>query len=123
MESQSPRIAHLSWGHMTVEGVGSGKDFKLWPGGGRAWDWAETNTHHVPGIQPADVEELLEHGSEAIVLSRGILSRLHTCKETLHLLKEKGVSVHIEESNKAAEIYNELASKNVAVGGLFHSTC
>ena len=123
MANQSPRIEHLSWGHMTVEGVGSGKDFKLWPGGGRDWDWTETNTHHVPGIQPADVEELLGHGSEAIVLSRGILLKLQTCKETLQLLNEKGASVHIEETNKAVEIYNELASKNVAVGGLFHSTC
>jgi hypothetical protein len=47
---------------MDVEDLGSGKDFKLYPGGGREWDWTETNTGHVPGIQPADVEELLEHG-------------------------------------------------------------
>jgi hypothetical protein len=26
----------------------------------------------VPGIQPADVEELLDHGSKVIVLSRGM---------------------------------------------------
>lgn len=108
---------------MTVEGIGAGKDFKLWPGGGREWDWGETNTHHVPGIQPTDVAELLEHGSETIILSQGVLLRLHTCKETLRLLQEKGIRVHIEETNKAAEIYNELASKEVAVGGLFHSTC
>ena len=40
---------------MEVEGLGSGKDFKLCPGGGRQWDWGETNTEHVPGIQPADL--------------------------------------------------------------------
>ena len=33
---------------MTVAGLGDGKDFKLWPGGGRAWDWRETGTHHRP---------------------------------------------------------------------------
>jgi len=27
----SPLITHLSWGKMTVEGIGPGKDFKLWP--------------------------------------------------------------------------------------------
>jgi len=47
---------------MVVEGLGSGKDFKLYPGGGREWDWRETNTEHVPGIQHADVQELLENG-------------------------------------------------------------
>ena len=65
----SPRISTISWGRMEVEGLGEGKDFKLWPGGGRTWDWNETGTRHDPGIQPADVEELLEHGSQVVVLS------------------------------------------------------
>ena len=73
MKIHSPKITSLSWGHMVVEGVGSGKDFKLWPGGGCEWDWGETDTHHSPGIQPADVTELLENNSEVIVLSRGML--------------------------------------------------
>jgi hypothetical protein len=108
---------------MAVDGVGSGKDFKLWPGGGRAWDWRETGTHHSPGIQPADVAELIDHGSEAIVLSRGMLLRLQTCRETLALLKASGVAVHVAETGEAAAIYNDLAAQGVAVGGLFHSTC
>lgn len=108
---------------MAIEGVGSGKDFKLWPGGGREWDWAETGTHHVPGIQPADVEELLHHGSRTIVLSRGMLRMLKTCPETLGMLEEHGVDVHVAETKKAARIYNDLATSGNAVGGLFHSTC
>jgi hypothetical protein len=55
--------------------LGSGKDFKLYPGGGRVWDWRETNTEHVPGIQPADVQELIDNGSKVVVLSRGIQLR------------------------------------------------
>ena len=35
----SPRINELHWGRMAIDGVGSGKDFKLWQGGGREWDW------------------------------------------------------------------------------------
>lgn len=119
----SPRIHHLSWGSMSVDGVGVGKDFKLWPGGGREWDWGETDTHHVPGIQPADVKELLENGSQTIVLSRGMLLKLHTCQETLDLLKQKRVTVHVEETKAAAQTYNDLASRGEPVGGLFHSTC
>ena len=30
---RSPRITHISWGRMEVEGLGRGKDFKLYPGG------------------------------------------------------------------------------------------
>ena len=122
-ETRSPLIKHMAWGRMEVAGVGSGKDFKLWPGGGRKWDWGETNTHHVPGIQPTDIEELLDHGSQTLVLSRGMLLRLHTCQEALDLLEEKGIPVHIAETKQAAEIYNTLAADGTAVGGLFHSTC
>lgn len=122
-EAQSPHISHLSWGRMKVDGVGVGKDFKLWPGGGREWDWRETNTHHVPGIQPADVKELLDNGSQTIVLSRGMLLMLRTCPETLDLLKEKHITVHVAETKAAAEIYNDLVAREEAVGGLFHSTC
>ena len=119
----SPHINELSWGRMEIDGIGTGKDFKLWPGGGREWDWTETGTHHVPGIQPADVEELLANGSQAIVLSRGMLLRLQICSQTLNFLETKGKDVHVVETNKAAQIYNDLASRGEAVGGLFHSTC
>src|SRR6185503_8058226 len=116
-----PRVTHISWGRMEVEGVGAGKDFKLYPGGGRAWDWNETGTRHVPGIQPADVQELLERGSVVIVLSRGMDLVLQTCPETLALLQERGIPVHVEETRAAVALYNKLAQDR-AVGGLFHST-
>ena len=119
----SPRINELSWGRMAIDGVGTGKDFKLWPGGGREWDWTETGTHHVPGIQLADVEELLANSSQVIVLTRGMLLRLHICSETMSFLEIKGIAVYVAETKKAAQIYNDLASRGDAVGGLFHSTC
>jgi hypothetical protein len=120
---QSPKIAHISWGNMEVEGLGKGRDFKLYPGGGREWDWTETNTHHVPGIQPADVQELLDNGSETVVLTRGMQLALQTCPETLQMLKDKNIRVFVEETTAAVEIYNQLVEEQQLVGGLFHSTC
>ena len=73
----SPQITHVSWGRMEVEGVGTGKDFKLYPGGGREWDWRETGTQHVPGIQPADVQELLDHGLGRRTTAFDLIQRLH----------------------------------------------
>ena len=119
----SPKINHISWGRMEVAGLGSGRDFKLFPGGGRAWDWNETNTHHVPGIQPADVDELLAKGSSVVVLSRGLQLALQTAPETIDLLKCRGVTYHIEETNAAVTLYNQFAEAGERVGGLFHSTC
>ncbi len=121
-ELRSPLVTHISWGRMKVEGLGEGKDFKLYPGGGREWDWSETGTQHVPGIQPADVEELLEQGATVIVLSRGMQLMLQTCPETLDLLKHRGVTVHVKETKEAVTLYNKLTEREAA-GGLFHSTC
>lgn len=121
--NRSPRIARIAWGRMEIEGVGSGRDFKLWPGGGRAWDWTETGTHHTPGIQPEDVEELLARGSKIVVLGRGQELRLQVCRQTIELLGERAVTCHVEETKAAVELYNRLAEEGEPVGGLFHSTC
>lgn len=118
----SPRIIRLEWGQVEIAGDRRFRDAKLFPGGARAWDWRETGTHHEPGIQPADVEELLDHGAEVVVLSRGHYERLRTCTETLKLLDERGVEVHVLQTEKAVNLYNELAGK-ARVGGLIHSTC
>ncbi len=119
---RSPRIKHISWGRIEVEGVGAGKDFKLYPGGGREWDWRETGTQHDPGIQPADVEELIANGAEVVVLSRGMRLALQTSPETLELLDRRGITVYVKETKEAVDLYNKLADSQ-AVGGLFHSTC
>ena len=119
---RSPRIVGVSWGRLEVEGLGEFKDAKLFPGGGRAWDWNETGTRHRPGVQPAAVAELLEHGAAVVVLSRGMELVLRVDPATVALLEERGVEVHVAETREAVRIYNELAGQ-VAVGGLFHSTC
>lgn len=120
---RSPRVTGLSWGRTEVEGAeGAYKDAKLWPGGSRAWDWNETGTGHVPGIQPADVRELVEQGAEVVVLSRGQHERLRVQQETLEFLEEHGVETEVLPTDEAVERYNELAGER-PVGALIHSTC
>lgn len=120
--STSPRIARLTWGRLELDDGRIFKDAKLFPGGGREWDWRETGTHHVPGIQPADVEELLERGVRAVVLSKGILERLQVCPETLQQLQAHGVAVEVLQTEQAVDAYNRLRER-LPAGGLFHSTC
>ncbi|MGH7857851.1 MAG: Mth938-like domain-containing protein [Candidatus Binatia bacterium] len=121
--SSSPRITHLSWGRIEVEGGAAPlKDAKLFPGGAREWDWNETGTRHSPGIRAADVAEILERGVHVVVLSCGMQGRLQVHPETLGLLRTRGVAVHVLQTEEAVALYNELAGSE-AVGGLFHSTC
>ena len=122
---QAPRITHVSWGRLEVENgtPQTFKDAKLYPGGARAWDWTETGTSHTPGIQPADVEELLEHGASVVVLSRGMNERLQVMPDTLDRLDEADVEAYVLPTKQAVERYNALRADGHAVGGLFHSTC
>jgi hypothetical protein len=121
-DKRSPRIVYISWGRMEVEGLGAGKDFKLYPGGGRAWDWAETGTRHLPGIQAADVEELVARGATTVVLSQGMNKQLHVHPRTCRHLDERSITVQVAETREAVKIYNDLAERAL-VAGLFHSTC
>lgn len=118
----SPKINSIKWGNILIDGNNKYKDAKLYPGGSRTWDWNETGTHHSPGIQPADVEELLDHGAEVIVLSKGFNERLQTSRETEQYLSSKNIPYHILQTENAVQKYNELR-KDHSVGALIHSTC
>ena len=121
--NRSPRIRHVSWGRLEVEGESEPyKDAKLFPGGSRAWNWRETQTAHKPGIQIADVQELLDHGAKVVVLSRGMAECLHVPRQTLDFLMARQIAVHVLPTKDAAALYNKLAETE-AVGGLFHTTC
>ncbi len=119
----SPRIVNLTWGRVEVEGhPGAFKDAKLYPGGARAWDWRETGTRHSPGIQPEDVQELLVHGADVVVLSTGVYERLGVRPDTLAELAATGIEVHVLQTEEAVRRYNELSERR-SVGALIHSTC
>jgi hypothetical protein len=120
---RAPTVQTLTWGEVALDDGRHFKDAKLWPGGAREWDWSETGTHHVPGIQPADVLELLDYGCDVIILSRGQHLVLQTCPETLALLSARHVEVFQLESRQAAAQYNSLAGAGRRVGALLHSTC
>jgi hypothetical protein len=122
-DGPSPRVTDDGWGFVEVERVGRLRDAKLWPGGGRGWDWNETGTHHRPGIQPADLAELLDHGPEVVVLSRGRELRLETSPEALALLGSHGLDVVQTETGAAIAAYNRLAGEGRRVAALLHSTC
>lgn len=123
MTAQSPKITGIIWGNVGIEGRDDPlKDAKLFPGGASEWDWNETGTRHEPGVQPADVEELLEHGTSVVVIGKGFHERLQVCPETLRMLEDRGVSVYARQSEEAVRLYNELAGSE-RVGALFHSTC
>ena len=66
---KSPKILHISWGSMEIEGNIQGKDFILYPGGAEPWDWNISGTDHNNGIQVVEVERILGKGAKNIMVS------------------------------------------------------
>ncbi|HEY4120211.1 MAG TPA: Mth938-like domain-containing protein [Byssovorax sp.] len=122
MTRTTPRVDQIEWGKIEAAGR-TFKDVKLSPGGARAWDWRETGTQHVPGIQLADAEDLLEAGADIIVLSRGMDLVLLVPATTIQALEARGVEVRVAQSKEAARMVNELIDEGRRVGALIHSTC
>lgn len=124
MTASPPRVTGLEWGRIELEGREAPcKDAKLWPGGAREWDWNETGTRHVPGVQLADVAELLDHGARAVVVGRGMHGRLEIPAATREALERRGIELHEARTPEAVETYHALRRRSPAVGALFHTTC
>ena len=122
-EAVSPAVVDDSWGRLVLNDGRTFKDAKLWPGGAREWDWTETGTGHREGIQPADVEELVEHGAEVVVLTGGRLGALRIPRQTVAALEARGVEVICARTGEGLERYRQLRERGRRVGALVHSTC
>ena len=71
----------------------------------------------------SDIEELLEHGAEVIVLSKGMEERLRVSENVVDEIRKRGVQVYVAETREAVRIYGEELKRGRKVGALVHSTC
>ncbi|KPP62657.1 hypothetical protein Z043_119140 [Scleropages formosus] len=78
---------------------------------------------HYPGVQPADLEEILKKGVDILVIGRGMSEALQVPSSTLDYVRQQGVNVKVFQTEKAVREYNTLAGQGAKVGGVFHSTC
>lgn len=121
-----PEVLNLGWGVITVKHSGGTlnfKDAKLYPGHATAWDWAQTGTHHNPGIQYADVREILDAGVDRIILSRGQYGKLGITNGLIDQIEQEDVAVDVAQTEEAVTMYERYRKQGVNVGIIIHSTC
>lgn len=118
----APLIADFRWGRIEDSTGRVFKDARLSPGGAEPWDWARTGTRHVPGIQIADVEDLLSTAPSVVILSRGVDLVLQVPQATIEFVQAAGPRVLVLQSEQAVAEYNRLA-RGERVVALIHSTC
>ncbi len=120
-----PYIKSICWGKIEITDKGKDtiyKDAKVWPSQAKAWDWKETGTLHVPGIQIADIKEFINDVDE-VILTRGMDLVLQVPQETIKFVTDKGKKCHVGQTEEMVQLYNKLVRQGKKVGGVFHSTC
>ncbi len=115
-----PLVLKCSRGRIKVAGFQSRfRDVQLSVNGAEPWDWTDTGTHHVPGVQVADI--LSVPPSPVLVVGLGTQRRLQVSAEARAHLDEKGILLVERETSRAVAIYNCYVELGVEVSALIHS--
>ncbi len=77
--------------------------------------WIESRN----SIEPGDLDDVFKAEPEVVVVGLGFMMPIKISDSAVHALKEKGIEVFIEKTEKAAEIFNKYLPKKKTVG-LFH---
>jgi len=117
-----PVITNFRWGHIGDSAGRTFKDARLYPCGAAEWDWRKTGTRHVPGIQIADVEDLLSTRPQTVILTRGVELALQVPDRTVQFVQNAGPSVLVLQTEAAVAEYNRRV-RTERVVAIVHSTC
>ncbi|HEU0037236.1 MAG TPA: MTH938/NDUFAF3 family protein [Kofleriaceae bacterium] len=115
-------IASFQWGQIVDAEQRIFKDARLFPGGVEEWDWRKTGTRHNPGIQIADLEDLLATKPDVVILSRGVDLVLQVPQATIDFARAHATTVLVLQSEQAVTEYNRRIAHERVVA-LIHSTC
>jgi hypothetical protein len=69
-----------------------------------------------------DLENVFKEDIETLVIGTGFHGLMKVQEDVIEAARLKGLSLHIEKTKKAAEIFNQLSSQKKTAGA-FHLTC
>lgn len=114
-------IEKYSFGLITILGKTYNHDVEVrWTGEVLKWWRKEGHT-----IDVEDIERAIQTNPTTLVLGTGALGVCQVTKKCEKFIKEKGINLIIEKTQKAIETFNEILEKNKEekIVGLFHLTC
>jgi hypothetical protein len=115
-------VTSFRWGQIVDSRGRTFKDARLFPGGAEAWDWRKTGTRHDPGIQVADLADLVADRPDVIILSRGVDLVLQVPQATIDFARSHAGTVLVLQSEQAVTEYNRRIAIERVIA-LIHSTC
>jgi hypothetical protein len=112
------KIEHYSFGRIIIDGKTYTSDVIIYPGKVDA-SWWRKQGHN---LEVADLKDVISAKPQVLVVGTGATGFMKVPKETLSHLESKGIEVHVERTDKAAELFNQLQKDKIVIAAL-HLTC
>ena len=112
------KIEHYSFGRIIIDGKTYTSDVIIYPGKVDA-SWWRKQGHN---LEVADLKDVISAKPQVLVVGTGATGFMKVPKETLLHLESKGIEVHVERTDKAAELFNQLQKDKIVIAAL-HLTC
>ena len=112
------KIEHYSFGRITIDGKTYTSDVIIYPGKVDT-SWWRKQGHN---LEVADLKDVISAKPQVLVVGTGATGFMKVPKETLSHLESKGIEVHVERTDKAAELFNQLQKDKIVIAAL-HLTC
>ncbi|MDA8434044.1 MAG: MTH938/NDUFAF3 family protein [Nitrospiraceae bacterium] len=112
------RIEHCAFGKIVVDSRTYSSDVILYPDRVDA-TWRRKEGHY---LEAADLTGVVNANPDILIIGTGFWGVMVVPDETVAFLGSKGISVRVERTGKAAELFNQLGDGGTVVAAL-HLTC
>ncbi|MCK4283568.1 MAG: Mth938-like domain-containing protein [Candidatus Brocadiae bacterium] len=112
-------VEHYEFGKITIDGRTYTSDVIVWPEGVDD-SWWRVAGH---GLCQKDLEPLLDKNPDVLIIGIGAYRAMRVPPEMVRYMTGKCDEVHVEQTDRACEIYNEQAGAGRRVVAGLHLTC
>lgn len=112
------RIDHYSFGKIVIDGKTYTSDVIVYPGRVDSTWWRQEG--HL--LQKADLKDIIAARPDILVVGTGNMGVMQVPEGTVRFLESHGITVRIEKTGKAVELFNSRPPDKKVIGA-FHLTC
>ena len=112
------QIDHYSFGTIVIDGNTYTSDVIVYPDRVDSSWWRQEG--HV--LQKADLKDILAAKPDILIVGTGNSGLMNVPEGTLKFLESQNITVHIEKTGRAVELFNNQPSGKKVIGA-FHLTC
>lgn len=112
-------IEKYASGRIIVNNISYNQDLKIIQGQVVDNWWRKTG-HQV---DVNDMKDVLNASPDIIVIGTGYAENMRVSKNLISEIRQRGIKLIAEDTNKAVQTFNDFFSKGENISGAFHLTC